>query len=149
MKTTEPNLLRDVLAERAAPSDTLGPLLRAVRTQRRRRQWTPVVALLLAGVLGWSFWTGPTDRSDLVNLAAPPVPVNPPAPVVVERVFTTALSAGERVTTEPGGFLVRVQTTPDPRVRVTDQELLAWAGGKGVGLFRRDGRMELMFARTH
>ena len=56
------------------------------------------------------------------------------------------LSPIELVSTTFATGLVRFHTLPDETLRASDGELLAMAGGRGVGLFRINGRTELLFA---
>lgn len=153
MKTApdESNLLDHVLAE-SAP-DSLGPVLRAVRARRRRRQAAPVVAALLAVALSWLALNSPgrsrSARETTAELASSAPTAMKPAPSF-QRVKSRALSDSERVGTKiEFSFVARVQTAPEPNLRASDGELFALAGGRGVGLFRFPGHTELLFATTH
>ncbi|MFO1460785.1 MAG: hypothetical protein U1G08_15440 [Verrucomicrobiota bacterium] len=151
MKTRpdETLLLDDVLAESVPATDSLEPLLRAVRTRRRRAKAAPVAAAITALLLA-AF--GPAllnSRNPAESSATPLVHVSldssRPAPVVV-RVQSRPLEKREWVTTAADAIAVeRVASRPERGLRATDGELLALAGGHGVGLFRySDGTAVLL-----
>jgi hypothetical protein len=66
----------------------------------------------------------------------------------VERIQSHPLAHSEWVTTAGNVVAVeRIASSPERNLRVTDGELLALAGGHGVGLFRfGDGRAVLLTA---
>lgn len=142
MKTRpdESLLLDDVLAESVPATDSLEPLLRAVRTRRRRAKAAPVaaaVAVLLLAVFGPGLLN---SRNPAGSSASPLAHVSPapsrPIPVV-ERIQSRPLANREWVTTVSDSIAVeRVASRPERGLRATDGELLALAGGHGVGLFR-------------
>lgn len=146
---SDPNrFLEAVLAEADTAGDSLPPLLRAVRARRRRRQATTVAGVLALALLGSFGLTGRLARTrsteaELLRLA--PRSASPAAPA--ELVTSRPLAPGERVTTHGSApLLARIHSRPDERLPATDAELLVLAGGRGVGLFRIEGRVELLFA---
>jgi hypothetical protein len=152
MKTApdEPNLLDDVLGESAR--DSLGPMLRAIRARRRRREAAPVVAALVAVALGWWSLNAPGRGRSAGETAAEFADSTPAAVKVAplfQRVNSRALTSSERVARAGEfGVIARVQTGPQPGLRASDGELFALAGGRGVGLFRFPGHTELLIAAT-
>lgn len=155
MKTSpdESLLLDDVLAESVPATDSLETLLRAVRTRRRRAKAVPVaavaaIAILLLTVFGPGFLN---PRSPAASSSTPLAHISPalshPAPVV-ERIQSHPLAAPEWVTTAGNTIIVeRIESRPERGLRATDGELLALAGGHGVGLFRfSDGTAVLLNA---
>ena len=139
------HLLDDVLDESVAPLDSLGPLLRAVRIRRQRRNLAPVAGLLFIAGAAWMWlhapWlTAPTRQSE-------PVLASATSPPLADPLNSTALLPAERVATVADGLAgVRVRSAPDASIWASDEELFALAGGRGIGLARFDGRTELLFA---
>jgi hypothetical protein len=147
----DPNRLLDaVLAEAEEAGDSLPPLLRAVRARRRRQQATAVAGLLALALLGSLGLAGRFHRTQPTEAGMPmlaPRFVSPAAPA--ELVTSRPLAPGERVTTLGSApLLTRIHSRPDDGLTVSDAELLNLAGGRGVGLFRIDGRVELLVAGT-
>ncbi len=144
-------LLDEVLAESVAPTDSLGPLLGAVRARRRRRHYAPMMAAAATFALAWLWITAPSrdripgSRASNGTLASAP----PPAGNEIERVHTRPLLPTEILSTDPNlTSLARVHSEAVVAGDVTDEELFRFAGGHGVGLLRWDGRSELLFAST-
>ena len=151
MKTRpdESPLLDDVLAESVPAPDSLEPLLRAVRTRRRRANATPVAAAIAVALVAW-FGSRIWDPRNPAESSTPSLthvsPERPrPAPVV-ERIQSRPLAGPERVTTAVTTIAIeRIASRPERGLRATDSELLALAGGHGVGLFRySDGSAVLL-----
>ena len=141
-------LLDDVLDESGA--DTLTLTLQAVRARRRQRQMVPVAIMLLLPSLVWVGTHFPTTGDPTAPIssfaAAPPVPL-PSQWAEFERVHSVALAPTEILLTLPDTFYPgRVRSQPPVGLRASDEELLALAGGRGVGLFRVDGHAELLSA---
>ena len=144
-------LLEEVLVAPAPSADPVAPILSAVRAHRRQRRLAPLVCAaavaVLAGVWIATPWPGASREvgraSQADSARAVPVAVQKTG---VERVRSKPLSAAERATTAFATGLVRFHTLPDDTLRASDGELLAMAGGRGVGLFRSNGRTELLFA---
>ncbi|MBL9176288.1 MAG: hypothetical protein JNL10_22285 [Verrucomicrobiales bacterium] len=153
MKTRpdESCLLDDVLAESMPAPDSLEPLLRAVRVRRRRAKVAPVaaaVAVLLLSVFG----PGLLNPRNPAGSSTPPLAHVGPVPSrhapIVERIQSHPLARSEWVTTAGNTIAVeRIASRPERSLRATDGELLALAGGRGVGLFRfSDGTAVLLTA---
>ena len=140
-------LLRDTLAESAPTADTLIATLRAVRGRRWKRKMRPVVALLAIG-FAWLLPEMPWRSSPAVRAAreGDSLPVTPLPLFVI--LHTRPLDSSERVRSVSAG---EISLWSDPRVvvRASDEELLALAGGQGVGLLRREGRAELLIAQIY
>ena len=144
-------LLEEVLVAPAPSADPVAPILSAVRTRRRQRRLAPLACAAAVAVLACVWiatpWPGASREVGRASQAdiARAVPVAVPK-TGVERVRSKPLSAIERASTTFATGLVRFHTLPDDTLRASDGELLAMAGGRGVGLFRINGRTELLFA---
>ena len=139
-------LLDDLLAGPAPTANPFAPVLRAVRARRRRRQLAPVAAALAVVVLA-GVWLAMPWSAQETN----PSPLAVTAPVadrlVLERVRSLPLTATERLSTAASlAAVTRLHSEAVDALRASDEELLALAGGRGVGLFRVNGRTELLFA---
>ncbi len=142
-------LLEEVLAAPDATADPVATILGAVRARRRRRQLAPLACatafVVLACVWTVAPWSsreaGRASQADVALVV--PLAVAKPA---VERVRSRPLSVAERIATDFAAGPVRFRTRPDDTLRASDDELLAMVGGRGVGLFRVNGRTELLFA---
>lgn len=151
MKTRpdESLLLDEVLAESVPATDSLEPLLRAVRTRRRRTKAAPVAAAITVLLLT-VFGPGLLNSRNPAGSSATPLAHVSPAPSrpvsVVERVQSRPLAKQEWVTTAADAIAIeRIASGPERGLRATDGELLALAGGHGVGLFRySDGTAVLL-----
>jgi hypothetical protein len=138
-------LLDDVLDESVPPLDSLGPLLRAVRVRRQRRQMAPVAMVLLIAGIAWSWTSAPWLTTP--TRETKPVLATATTPPLAEPFHSRGLLPVERVSPIPGELTdVFVTSVPDASIRASDEELLALAGGRGIGLARFDGRAELLFA---
>ncbi len=159
----------DVLAESAEAPDTLAPLLKAVRARRRRRQLAPIAVAAMCVALGLVWRAGPLSESrrsgngdDVAAVAGPAaraaetdpaddgtqVAASPVAPGMDDRIRSTAMGSGVVVRTMSGPLVVtRLSTRADASLRLSDEELLQLAGGRGVALaLMEDGRKQLFFA---
>ncbi|HTH45940.1 MAG TPA: hypothetical protein VMB21_00380 [Candidatus Limnocylindria bacterium] len=142
-------LLEDLFTGPGTGDDSLGSLLQAVRARRRRRQYGPAVAvlsvLLLTGVWLARPWSARPEETPRLAVAAP-IPQPKVESPVFQRVHSAPLTAAEHHRGDESQLLVLFVRTDRAEVpRVTDSELLALAGGRGVGLFRSNGRTELLF----
>jgi hypothetical protein len=143
-------LLDDLFSGSDTGDDSLGPILQAVRSRRRRRQYGPAVvvlaALLLTGVWLARPWSARHEEAPRLAIAVP-VPQPKVETPVFQRVHSVPLTAAERHQGDESQMLVRFVRTDRAEIpRVTDAELLALAGGRGVGLFRNHGQTKLLFA---
>ncbi|MGE3312190.1 MAG: hypothetical protein AB7O66_19665 [Limisphaerales bacterium] len=171
------SLVDDVLAESVEGADALTPLLRTVRARKRRRQLMPVVGAAMAAALFLFWWLGPgvdsreagggngtvvakstapagagalVEAGETANHALPTIEVatQPVTPVVEDRIRSTAVGPDMVLRTKPDPQVVqRLSTGADASLRLSDDELLQMAGGRGVALARlEDGRKQLLFA---
>ena len=137
-ESTAHELLDDLFSGSDTGDDSLGPILQAVRARRRRRQYGPsvavLVALLLTGV--WLARPGSARHEEAPRLAiAAPVPQPKVETPVFQRVRSMPLTAQERHQGDESQMLVLFVRTDRAEIpRVTNAELLALAGGRGVGL---------------
>ncbi len=149
---TARELLDDLFADPAngTGDDSLGPILQAVRARRRRRQYGPAMAVLSAILMAsvWLArpWSARHDEMPRLAVAGPRPQPKVESPVF-QSVRSVPLTAAEHHQGDESQMLVRFVRTDRVEIpRVTDAELLALAGGRGVGLFRSEGRTELLFA---
>jgi len=153
-------LLDDVLAGDAGLDGSLGPVLRAARARRARRQ-VPAMMATAAGIAVLIAWLWPMRTAEVATRALPESPV--PAAKVVEivrtrpdaaaRISSTPLPPEIRLSTAAAGpglaASYRVKTGAETVARLTREELFTVAGGKGLALAKMaDGRMELLFAHA-
>ncbi len=143
-------LLNDLFAGPGTGDDSLGAMLQAVRTRRRRRQYGPAVAVLSALLLTGAWlarpWSARHEEAPRLTVAAPIPQLKTESPVF-QRIRSVPLTAAERHQGDESQLLVLFVRSDQAEVpRVTDAELLTLAGGRGVGLFRSEGRTKLLFA---
>ena len=143
-------LLDDLFTGPGTGDDSLGSMLQAVRARRRRRQYGPAVAVLSAILLAsvWLArpWSARHEEAPRLAIAAPVLQPKMESPVF-QRVRSVPLTAAERQQGDESQTLVLFVRTDRAEIpRVTDAELLTLAGGRGVGLFRSEGRTKLLFA---
>ncbi len=147
---TSHELLDDLFTGPGTGDDSFGLVLQAVRARRRRRQYSPAVAVLAVILLTGVWLARPSSAR---HEEAPRLAVTAPSPQlklespVFQRVRSVPLTAAEHHRGDESQMLVIFVRTDQAEIpRVSDTELLTLAGGRGVGLFRSNGRTELLFA---